>query len=197
MYLGAVTVSINANKSFNVITTGAKSVGSNFDDKETVNWNRDLFDLNLGDPAVYPYPKAVLTALVLAEHDSGNGRNKFIERLAQDFRKQFTQAAIEAAIKQQSMARTASGSVAMAIVPAFVVGAIKEVAKEKLKDIANSLINTASEWAGDEIFPTALKVLDIPAENHTWNGQRQTPEEAVEFVGHKGKYVVTMCWKLR
>lgn len=82
IYLGAVLALINANKSVAITTSGSKLVGNNFDDGETVRWMRDLVVQDLGDPSVYPYPKAVIASLVLAEHDAGNGRNNFLERLA-------------------------------------------------------------------------------------------------------------------
>ena len=135
IYLGAVFISISANKSFTVTTTGAKLVGNNFDDKETVNWSRDLFNYNLGDPAVYPYPKAVLASLMLAEHDNGNGRNNFLENLAQDLRAKLTPEAIEAAVNQQRK-ETPGSAVSAAVpaaVPAFVVGVLKEYTKEEMK----------------------------------------------------------------
>lgn len=197
IYLGAVFISISANKSFTVTTTGAKLVNNDFDDKETVNWNRDLFNYNLGDPAVYPYPKVVLASLMLAEHDNGNGRNKFLETLAQDLRAKLTSEAIEAAVNQQRRVTTSPGSAVAAAAPSFVMEALKELAKEKLKEAVDYLIKTASRWAGDDIFPTATRIIDIPTENHTWNGQRQTSEEQVEFVGNKGKYSVSMRWELR
>src|SRR5262249_50921718 len=104
IYLGAVFVAISANKSFDVRVTGSKLVGANFDDKETVNWNRELFRYDLGDASVYPYPKAVLASLVLAEHDAGNGRNTFLEKLAQQFSDQLTKDAIDGVVKRAAVA---------------------------------------------------------------------------------------------
>ena len=198
MYLGAVYVLINANKSFTVTTTGAKLVGNNFDDGETVNWNRDLFNFDLGDHGVLPYPKAVVAALVLAEHDAGNGRNAFLEKMAAEFGVKLRAANLDDIINR-STARVASGggaAVAPAAVPVFVVEALKEFAKETIKEIGKKLISTASAWVGDDIFEPQQKSLDIPSANHTWNGQRQTPEEVVRFVGHKGIYDVSMFWRL-
>lgn len=99
MYLGAVYVGVSADKSFDVRIVRTRSVGDNFDDKETSNWNRALFSFDLGDPAVHPFPKAVLASLVLAEHDAGNGRNDFLETVASKFREKLTDSAIDAVAK--------------------------------------------------------------------------------------------------
>jgi hypothetical protein len=223
IYIGAVYVLINANKSFIVGTTGAKLVGNNFDDGETVHWARDLFALDLGDQAVYPYPKALLASVMLAEHDSGNGRNSFLENLAEEFRKKLTQQAIEGAISARRTARpvrsgvirpirgmlTGAGTMLTPTTPAatdpdssgkedgFVVSALKDFAKEKLKELGNYLIGKVSSWAGDDIFPTNVKLLDLANENQTWNGQFQTPEETLEFRGHDAVYQVVMRWERR
>ena len=199
IYLGAVFVQVNANKSFVVTTTGSKLVGNNFDDGETVNWNRDLFNFDLGDPSVHPYPKAVIAALVLAEHDAGNGRNTFLERMVHDFNVKLQAANLDAIINRSAAPASSGGGAAIApsaAVPAFVVAALKEFAKEAIKEVGKKLISTASQWIGDDIFEPQYKSLDIPTSNHTFNGQRQTPEEVVRFVGHKGIYDVTMFWRL-
>lgn len=191
IYIGAVYVLINANKSFTVGTTGAKLVGNNFDDNETVNWNRDLFKLALGDPSVYPYPKALLASVMLAEHDAGNGRNKFLEKLAEEFRAKLTAQAIEGAIS----ARVGGGtSVAVPLVGAIIVDALKDFAKEKLKELGNYLLGEISSWAGDDIFPSSVKLLDVTTENQTWNGGLQTSQETIEFRGHKGIYTAQVNW---
>lgn len=193
IYLGVVYVLVNANKSFTVTTTGSKLVGNNFDDGETVNWNRDLFNFDLGDPSVLPYPKAVVAALVLAEHDAGNGRNAFLEKMAAEFGAKLRATNLDAIISRPAGGGTA---VAPAAAPAFVVEALKEFAKETIKEIGKKLISTARAWVGDDIFEPQQKSLDIPSPTHTWNGSRQTPEEVVRFVGHKGTYDVTMLWRL-
>lgn len=222
IYLGAVLVLINANKSVTVTTSGSKLVGNNFDDGETVRWMRDLIVQDLGDPSVYPYPKVALASLVLAEHDSGNGRNKFLERLADDLRAKLNPATLEAALGRVGGATAGGGAVTRRAPPRvgggvltpIGVGAtsattspaptinpqafeiIKGFALEKVKEVGNYLISTFSGWVGDDIFPPAVKVLDIPSPDHTWNGQRNTPEEDVEFYGHEGKYTVTMYWAM-
>lgn len=94
MYLGAVYVAISADKSFDLRVVRTRSVGDNYDDKETVNWNQPLFSFDLSDPVVHPFPKAVVASLVLAEHDSGNGRNDFLDKVAEEFRKKLTENAI-------------------------------------------------------------------------------------------------------
>jgi hypothetical protein len=99
MYLGAVYIGVSADKSFDVRVVRTRSVGDNFDDRETVYWNQELFTFDLGDPAVHPFPKAVLASLVLAEHDWGDGRNDFLETVAEEFRKKLTDGAIEAVTK--------------------------------------------------------------------------------------------------
>jgi hypothetical protein len=195
IYIGAVYVLINANKSFTVGTNGAKLVYNDFDDNETVRWNRDLFNIPLGDPGVYPYPKAMLASIMLAEHDTGNGRNKFLEKLAEEFRKKLTAQAIEGAI-QARVARGGAG-VAVAPAPSFIVEVLKEFAKEKLKELGNFLIGEIRNWAGDDIFPTTVKLIDLTSDNQTWNGQSQTPEETIEFRGHKGVYTAVMNWQRR
>lgn len=217
IYLGAVLALINANKSVSITTSGSKLVGNNFDDGETVHWMRDLVVQDLGDPAVYPYPKAVVASLVLAEHDAGNGRNNFLERLANDLRAKLNPAALDAALGrvESGVTRRAVGGTVLTSVPhitalgsstapatpapalnpqAFEL--IKGFAAEKVKEVGNYLISTVSSWVGDDIFPPAVKVLDIPSPDHTWNGGRMTPEEDVEFVGHKGRYTVTMYWAM-
>lgn len=95
IYLGAVYVGISADRSFDIRVVRTKEVYAHFDDKETVEWNRPLFTFDLGDPAVHRFPKAVLTSLVLAEHDAGNGRNDFLDTVAQQFRDKLTAAAID------------------------------------------------------------------------------------------------------
>jgi hypothetical protein len=199
MYLGAVFVAISANKSFDVRVSGSKLIGGNFDDKETVNWGKDLFQYDLGDASVYPYPKAVIASLVLAEHDTGNGRNAFLERMAQQFSDQLTNNAIEGAVKQAAVAAGLRGPAAAAAETNanFVTDALKEWAKKKIGELGDYLLKKASDWAGDDIFRPAVKLLDIPSETHTWNGLGDTPEEIVEFVGHEGKYHVSMMWQLR
>jgi hypothetical protein len=195
IYIGAVFVIINANKSFTVGTTGAKLVGNNFDDNETVNWNRDLFNLSLGTPSVDPYPKAVLASIMLAEHDAGNGRNKFLEKLAEEFRKKLTAQAIEGAISAR-MTRGGAG-VAVAPVPGFIVDVLKDFAKDKLKELGNFLLKEISGILGDDIFPTNVKLIDLSSENQTWDGQPRTPDETIEFRGHKGVYTAVMHWERR
>ncbi len=194
IYIGAVYVLINANKSFTVGTTGARLVGNNFDDGETVRWNRDLFSLPLGDPNVYPYPKAVLASVMLAEHDGGNGRNKFLEQLAEEFRKKLTAQALEGAISAR-VGHGSSGGVAFAPAAAVVVDALKDFAKDKLKELGNYLIGKVSSWVGDDIFPTSIKLLDLSSDNQTWNGQPSTPGETLEFRGHDGVYTAVMRWE--
>jgi hypothetical protein len=199
MYLGAVFVAISANKSFDVRVSNCQKIYDNFDDKETVNWNKDLFRYDLGDAAVYPYPKAVIASLVLAEHDTGNGRNKFLEQLAQQFSDQLTKDAIDGAVKQAAFAAGFRGRAAAAAESDgnFVKDALKKWAEKKIGELGDYLLKKASDWAGDDIFRPAVKLLDIPSETHTWNGLGDTPEEVVEFVGHEGKYHVSMIWQLR
>ncbi len=199
IYLGAVFVAISANKSFDVRVSPCQSIGGNFDDKETVNWGRDLFRYDLGDASVYPYPKAVIASLVLAEHDAGNGRNKFLEKLAQQFSDQLTADAIDGAVKKAALAAGFSGHAAAAeeSKPNFAVDALKKWAGAKIGELGDYLLGKASDWVGDDIFRPAVKLLDIPSETHTWNGLGDTPEEIVEFLGHDGKYHVTMRWLLR
>ncbi|WP_157205912.1 hypothetical protein [Calidithermus timidus] len=217
IYLGAVLALINANKSVAVTTSGSKLVGNNFDSSETVHWMRDLVIQDLGDPLVYPYPKVVVASLVLAEHDTGNGRNDFLERLANDLRAKLNPAALDAALGRVgggTVRRGGGGTLTPSVPRGTVLGSsetsatsapalnpqafdlIKGFAAEKVKEVGNYLISTFSSWMGDDIFPPAVKVLDIPSPDHSWNGQRMTPEEDVEFVGHKGKYRVTMYWAM-
>jgi hypothetical protein len=197
IYIGAVYVIINANKSFTVGSTGAKLVGNNFDDNETVNWNRDLFNLSLGSPAVDPYPKAVLASIMLAEHDAGNGRNTFLEKLAEEFRKKLTAQAIEGAIRARVSVGGGGSGVALAPAAGFIVDVLKDFAKEKLKEVGNFLIDQIGSWVGDDIFPTTVKLIDLSNENQTWDGQPRTPDETIEFRGHKGLYTAVMHWERR
>jgi hypothetical protein len=199
IYLGAVFVAISANKSFTVLNTGSRLVYEHFDDKETVNWGQDLVRHDLGDAFVHPYPKAVIASLVLAEHDAGNGRNEFLERTAQEFTDQLTKGAIDQVIKRAAVAAGLGGSAAIAAETNanFVIEALKQWAGAKIGEIGVQLLETAASWAGDEIFRPVVKLLDIPSENHTWNGLGDTPEEVAEFVGHGGKYHVAMFWQLR
>ena len=204
MYLGAVYVGVSADKSFDVRIVRTRSVGDNYDDKETVNWNEALFSFDLGDPALHPFPKAVLASLVLAEHDWGDGRNDFLETVATKFREKLTDAAIDAVTKATLAAAgvdAGGGGGAASAGPqpsdGIIVGALKDWAKDQIKEIIDEAITKAKAWAGDDVFPPVLKTLDIPSATHTWNGLGDTPEEIAEFTGHDGKYQVSMAWWLR
>jgi hypothetical protein len=109
MYLGAVYVGISADKSFDVRVVRTRSVGDDYDDGESVNWNQALFTFDLGDPALHPFPKAALASLVLAEHDWGDGRNDYLETVAEEFRKKLTDNAIDAIAKAALAAAGVSG----------------------------------------------------------------------------------------
>jgi hypothetical protein len=204
IYLGAVYVGISADKSFDVRVVQTRSVGDNFDDNETVNWNWELFTYELGDPAVHPFPKAVLTSLVLAEHDWGDGRNDFVESVAEEFRKKLTEKAIDSVVTA-ALTAMAVGDDGDSKTPknpdvdtkTVVVDALTEWAKEQIKNILNEAVAQAKAWAGDEIFPPVLKLLKIDSATHTWNGSGDTPEEIAEFTGHDGKYQASMFWQLR
>ncbi|PPD44052.1 MAG: hypothetical protein CTY15_08300 [Methylocystis sp.] len=196
IYLGAVFVAVSANRGFDIRVVRSREVGGNFDDGETVNWARDLFSFDLGDASVYPYPKGVVAALVLAERDTGNGRNDILEKLAQQFRETLTDQLIKNLVEK---AKTARGRPAAnkAEEDSFIVGELKKYAADKLKELGDYLIERAKGVIADEVFPPGIKSLDISSENQTWNGSGDTPEEIAEFVGHDGKYQVTMYWKLR
>ena len=127
---------------------------------------------------------------MLAEHDTGNGRNKFLEELAEEFRKKLTAQAIEGAISARM-----GGRAGVAPAGNFIVDALKDFAKEKLKELGNYLIGKVSSWAGDDIFPSTVKLLDLANVNQTWNGQPSTTDESIEFCGHNGVYQAVMRWE--
>ena len=203
IYLGAVYVGISADKSFDVRVVQTRLVGDNFDDNETVNWNQELFTYDLGDPVVHPYPKAVLTSLVLAEHDWGDGRNDFVASVAEEFRKTLTAAAIDSVVSAALTATTLADDKGSEkpeddLDPKkIVVNALSEWAKEQIKKILDEAVAQAKAWAGDEIFPPVLKQLKLDSATHTWNGSSDTPEEIAEFTGHDGKSQASIFWQLR
>jgi hypothetical protein len=217
MYLGAVYVGISADKSFDVRVVRTRSVGDNYDDGESVSWNQALFTFDLGDPELHPFPKAALASLVLAEHDWGDGRNDYLETVAEEFRKKLTDNAIDAVAEAALAAAGVNGGgggggapvvrdhrARAGVTPAdpapsddLVVSALKDWAKDQIKSILDDMLAKVKSWAGDDIFPPVLRVLEIPSASQTWNGSADTPEEIAEFTGHDGKYQVATLWQLR
>lgn len=172
------------------------TVSSSFDDGEVKTYNPPKvfasFQLgNLTGPANFS------AGFLLAEKDGGgfaDAIKNIFEKLVSEIAKKKKELESRLPVPTTHTSGTHTAAAVAPLVGGIVLSTIWPIVKPYVYDyVKNKIIG----WFKDDLFPLHDITTTILNANHTWNGQKVSPEAMVEFRGNDGVYQLFYDWELR
>jgi hypothetical protein len=183
IYLGAVSAVIDPMGDYRIVKEYPHSMGSFDEDDRQGYTDYQLSWMELDQP----FPKNILTNLVLIERDSGDQLHSSLDAIEQQMIIGLDEA------KAQRHRAPAIAGVASTAVSAFCLVLPKYCTASYWADKVKSVY---SSWREDDVFKPQLVKLQLASPDFRWGGSTRSSIYELSFKDHNGRYVLKYSWAL-